>query len=82
MKRPLVWALEPSGARYVEREWKERCRRAVAGFTPGGEQTVPRVARFCLCDTRRGIGGRQDSMARMPMGVEQKLLVAHRCTLC
>ena len=47
-----------------------------------GEQTVLRAARFCLCDTRRGIGGRQDSMARMPVGVDEKQLVAHLCTLC
>jgi len=28
------------------------------------------------------MGGRQDSMARMPMGVDEKQLVAHVCTLC
>jgi len=27
------------------------------------------------------MGGRQDSMARMPMGVDEKQLVAHLCTL-
>jgi len=28
------------------------------------------------------MGGRQDLMARMPMGVKEKQLVAHLCTLC
>ena len=28
------------------------------------------------------MGGRQESMARMPMGVQEKQLVAHLCTLC
>ena len=57
-------------------------RRPVAGLTPGGEQTVLRAASLCLCDTRRGMRGRQDSMARMRIGVDEKLLVAHLCTLC
>jgi len=77
-----VWALEPSAARDEETEGKEACRRAVAGLTLGGEQTVLRAASLCLCETRRGIGGRQDSTARMPMGVDEKQLVAHLCTLC
>jgi len=58
-----------------------RCRRAVAALTLGPEQTILRAARLCLCDTRRGIGGRQDSRARMPMGVDEKEFVAHLCTL-
>ena len=77
-----MWALEPSGARYEERKGKVGCRHGVAGLIPGREQTVLRAARLCLCDTRRGIGGRQDSMARMLMGVDEKQLVAHLCTLC
>jgi len=43
---------------------------------------VVSAASLCLCDTRRKIGGRQDSMARMPIGVDEKQLVAHLCTLC
>jgi len=43
-ERLLVCALQPSGAQYEEREPKEGCRRAVAGLTLGGEQTVLRVA--------------------------------------
>jgi len=58
-----------------------RCRRAVAALTLGPEQTILRAARLCLCNTRRGIGGRQDSTARMPMGVDEKEFVAHPCTL-
>ena len=77
-----MWALEPSGARYEEREGKVGCRCSVSGLTPGGEQTVLRAARLCLSDTRRGMWGRQDSMARMPMGVDEKQLVAHLCTMC
>ena len=77
-----MWALESSGARYEEREGKEGCRCAVAGLTLGGEQTVLRATSPYLCDTRRGIGGRQDSMARMQMGVDEKQLVVHLCTLC
>jgi len=57
-------------------------RRALAVVTPGGEQTVLRAARFCLCDTRSRKGGKQDSMARMPIGVEEKQLVAQLGTLC
>jgi len=57
-------------------------RRAVAWLTLGGEQTLLRAARLCLCATRSWIGGRQDSMARMPIGVDEKQLVAHLCTLC
>ena len=41
-----------------------------------------RAARVCLCDTRRGIGGRHDSMASMPIGVDEKQFAAHLCTLC
>jgi len=44
-----VWALESSGAQYEEREAKEGCRRAVAGLTPGGEQTGLREASLCHC---------------------------------
>jgi len=58
------------------------CRPAVAGLTLGREQTVLRAASLCLCDTRWEIGGRQDSMARMPMGVDEKQFVAHLCNLC
>ena len=75
-------ALEPSGVRQGDREGKEGCRRAVSGLTLGGEQTVVRVASLCVCETRRGIGAKQDSMTRMAVGVDEKQLVANLCTLC
>jgi len=74
----LVWALKPSGARDEEREGKVGCRRAVAGLTQGGKQTVLRAASLCFCETRRGTGGKQDSMARIAMGVDEKWQVAPR----
>jgi len=70
------------GAQYEEREGQEGCKRAVARLTSGGEQTVLRAAKLCFCDTRRGMGGRQDSITRMPMEVDEKQFVAHLCTLC
>jgi len=66
----------------VEREGREGWRRAVAGLTLSSEETVLRAASLCHCDPRRGMGGRQELMARMPMGVDEKHLVAHLCTLC
>ena len=78
----MVWALELSGARYDDREGKEGCRHSVAGLTPGGEQTVRRAAILCRWDTRRGMGGRQDSIVKMLTGVDGKQLVAHLCTMC
>ena len=54
----------------------------MAGLTPGAEQAVLRAASLCLCDTRSGMGGRQDSMARMLMGVDEKQLQGDLSTLC
>jgi len=56
--------------------------RAVAGLTAGGEQTVLRAASLCRWETRRVTAGRQDSMAKMPLGVDKKQLVAHLSTWC
>jgi len=56
--------------------------RAVAGLTAGGELTVLRGACLCRWETRRVTGGRQASMAMMPLGVDEKQLVAHVCTWC
>jgi len=78
----LVWALELSGALYEEKEGKERCRLAVAGLILGGEQSVLRPASLCLCDSRRGIAGRHDSIAKMRIRVDEKQVVAHLCPLC
>lgn len=76
-----MWALGLSGAQYDRREAKEGCCHAIAGVTLRGEQTVQRAAGLCRCDTRRGIGGQQDSIARMLVGVEKQFVV-HLCTLC
>jgi len=45
--RPLVMAREESGARCTESEGKVGCRRAVAGFTLGREQTTLSPASLC-----------------------------------
>jgi len=70
-----------SEAQCEDIEGKEECSRAVAGLTVGGEQTVRRAASLCLSETRRGMGGRQDSTARMPVGVDVKQLMAPLGTL-
>jgi len=44
--RPLVNAREESPARCGDREGKEMWRRAVAGFTSGGEHTTLSAANF------------------------------------
>ena len=52
------------------------------GMTAGREPMVRRADILGLWDTPRGTGGRQDSMAKMPIGVDKKQFVAHLCTLC
>jgi len=76
------WALELSESGNKESHVKEGWRCAVVGLTLGGEQTVLRAASLCHFDIKRVMGGRQDSIARMPLGVDEKQLVAHLCTLC
>jgi len=58
------------------------CRCVVPGLTRGGEQKTLTAASLCRWETRRGTGARHDSIARMPIGVEEKQFVAHLCTLC
>jgi len=57
-------------------------RRAVAGFNSGGEQTTRSAASLCRWEIRRATGGRQDSTARIPVGVAEKQFVVHLGTLC
>jgi len=78
----MVRALEESEAWCVDSEWKEGCRRTVAGLALGGEQTVRWAASLGFWKTRRVTLSRQDSIVRMPIGVEEKQFVAHRCPLC
>ena len=78
--RPLVKAREESGARYAENEGNEGWRRAVAGFTLGGEQTTLSAASHCRWVIRRGTGGRPDSTESIPVGVAEKQLVVYLWT--
>jgi len=80
--RPLVKALEESPARYWDKEGKETWRRAIAGFTSGGEPTTLSAANIWRWEIRRGIGARQDSTERIPVGVAEKQFVVHLWTLC
>jgi len=80
--RPLVKALKESPARCANRDRKETWRRAVAEFTSGGEHTTLSTTNLCRGDIRRGIGGRQDSTERIPVGVAEKQFVVHLWTLC
>jgi len=48
----------------------------------GREQATLSPASRCRWEIRRGIGGKQDSTARIPMGVAQKQFVVHLWTLC
>jgi len=77
-----VRALDESFARWAEREGKDVWRRAVAGFISGGEQTTRSAASPCRWEIRRATGGRQDSTARIPVGVAEKQFVVHLWTLC
>ena len=69
--------LEMSGAGRDDREGKEKCKGPVARLSMGGEQTVRRAPSLCHWETRRRMGGRQDSIARIPIGVDEEQLVAH-----
>ena len=57
-------------------------RRAGSGFNSGGEQTTRSAASLSRWEIRRATGGRQDSTARIPVGVAEKQFVVHLCTLC
>jgi len=80
--RPVVGAPEELRARWPQREGKEGWRRAVAGFTLGGEHMTLSAARLCRWDFRRGTAGRQDSNARIASSVAEKAFVVHLWTLC
>jgi len=66
----------------MEREGKEECSRAVAGFTLGGEHTILRPASRCFWEIMRLTRGTHDSTARIPVGISEKQLVVRHWTLC
>ena len=80
--RPLVRALEESGAGCTEREGKEGWRRAVAGFTLGGEQTILSAASLYRLVIRGETGGRQDSTESISVSVAENQFSVHLWTLC
>jgi len=57
-------------------------RRAVAGFSSGGEQITRSAASLCRWEIRRATRGRQDSTAKIPVRVAEKQFVVHLWTLC
>ena len=57
------------------------CSRAAARLISGGEEVSLRVAIRCWYSINRGRDGRQASMAKMGIGVEEKQLVTHLGTL-
>jgi len=74
-------AHEESGAQCTETEVKEGKRRAVAGFTLGGEQTTLSATSLCRWVIRRETGGRHDSTESIPVGVTEKQFVVYLWTL-
>ena len=50
-------------------------RHAVAGFNSGGEQTTRSATNRCCWEIRRATGRKQDSTARIPVGVAE-------CNMC
>jgi len=55
---------------------------AQAGLAYGGAQATLRAARRLLYLQYEMIGGRQASRESMDVGVEKKLFVVHRWTMC
>ena len=74
---PRVKALYEWGARWAESEGEVSWSRAVAGLTLSGEQTTLSAAGLWGSETRRGIGGSQDSSESIPVGVAEKQFVVH-----
>ena len=70
------------GERKEERFGTDLCSRADAGLISGGEQTTLRAAMRWRCSIRRTSGGREASMAKIGIGVEEKQLVTHLWTRC
>jgi len=68
--------------RWGEKVGTDLGRRAVAGFTSGGEQMSLRPARRRWWRIRTGSGGRQASLCKHVMLVEEKQLVIHLQTRC
>ena len=63
--------------RWGEKVGTDLGRRAVAGLISGGEQISLRPARRRWWHTRAGSGGRQASLCKHVMVVEEKELVIH-----
>ena len=57
------------------------CSLAATGLISRGEEVSLRAAMHCWCSISRVRGGRQDSIARTGIGVEEKQLVVHLWTL-
>jgi len=66
-----------SGERKEDWFGTDLCSLADAGLICAAEQTILRAAMRCRCSIRRTRGGRQDSMASIGTGVEEKQLVTH-----
>jgi len=81
-ERPCVRCLEESWALKEEREGKDSGSLAEAGLAYGGAHATLRAAKRLLLLKYEMIGGRHASPARMEVGVEKKLFVAHHQTRC
>ena len=57
------------------------CSWAAAGLISEGEEVSRRAAMRCRCSINRGRDGRQASMAKFGIGLEEKKLVIHLWTL-
>ena len=79
---PTVRCLDESWALNEEREGKDCGSLADAGLAYGGAQATLRAARHLLYLQYEMTGGRQASRKSMEVGVEEKLFVVHRWTLC
>ena len=79
---PIVKSLPESGALNEEREGKVCGSLAEAGLAYGGAQATRRAARRLLYLRYETTRGRQASLESMEVGVEKKLLLVYRWTLC
>jgi len=71
-----------NAVRWGEKGGTDLGRRAVAGFTSGGEKMSLRPARCHWWRTRAGSGGRQASLYKHVRLVEEKQLLIHLQTRC
>jgi len=82
VESPIVRCLDESWALNEEREGKDCGSLAEAGLVYGGAQATLRAARHLLYLQYETTGGRQVSQESIEVGIEKKLLVVHRWTLC